>query len=53
MTTMLRGPRRSHTPAFKTKVVLVTVGREQTVAELAQQFDVQAIRFDAALGEGF
>ena len=39
---MLRGPHRNHTPPFKTKVVLVAVHREQTVAELAQQFDVQA-----------
>lgn len=37
---MPRRPRRNHSPAFKAKVALAAVGGEQTLAELAQQFDV-------------
>ena len=39
---MTRRPRRNHTPAFKAKVALAAVKGERTLAELAQQFDVQA-----------
>ena len=37
---MPRRPRRNHSPAFKAKVALAAVRGEQTLAELAQQFDV-------------
>ncbi len=37
---MSRRPRRNHSPAFKAKVALAAVRGEQTLAELAQQFDV-------------
>ncbi len=37
---MTRRPRRNHTPAFKSKVALAAVRGEQTLGELAQQFDV-------------
>ena len=37
---MARRPRRNHTPAFKSKVALAAVRGEQTLGELAQQFDV-------------
>ena len=37
---MTRRPRRNHTPAFKAKVALAAVRGEQTLAELAQIFDV-------------
>jgi len=37
---MTRRPRRNHTPAFKSKVALTAVRGEQTLGELAQQFDV-------------
>ena len=33
-------PRRNHSPAFKAKVSLAAVRGEQTLAALAQQFDV-------------
>jgi|AntAceMinimDraft_11_1070367.scaffolds.fasta_scaffold10404_2 hypothetical protein len=36
---MPRRPRRNHSPAFKAKVALAAVRGEQTLAELAQQFD--------------
>ena len=39
---MTRRPRRNHTPAFKSKVALTAVRGEQTLGELAQQFDVHA-----------
>lgn len=39
---MTRRPRRNHTPAFKSKVALAAVRGEQTLGELAQQFDVHA-----------
>ena len=32
--------RRNHTPAFKAKVALAAVKGEKTLAELAQQFDI-------------
>ena len=37
---MMRRPRRNHRPAFKAKVALAAIRGEQTLAELAQQFDV-------------
>ena len=37
---MSKRPRRNHSPAFKAKVALAAVGGEQTLAELAQRFDV-------------
>ncbi len=37
---MSRRPRRTHSPAFKLKVALAAIKGEQTVAELAQRFDV-------------
>ena len=37
---MKRRPRRKHTPAFKSKVALAAIKGEQTMAELAQRFDV-------------
>ena len=37
---MSRRPRRKHSPAFKSKVALAAVKGEQTLAELAQRFDV-------------
>jgi transposase len=39
-TTMARRPRRNHIPTFKSKVALAAVRGEQTLGELAQQFDV-------------
>ena len=37
---MSRQPRRKHTPAFKSKVALAAINGHQTMAELAQRFDV-------------
>ena len=37
---MSKRPRRNHSPAFKAKVALAAVKGEQTLAELAQQYDV-------------
>ncbi len=37
---MSRRPRRKHSSAFKSKVALAAVKGEQTIAELAQRFDV-------------
>ena len=37
---MTRRPRRNHTAAFKSKVALAAIRGEQTLGELAQQFDV-------------
>ena len=37
---MSRRPRRKHSPAFKAKVALAAIKGEQTLAELAQRFDV-------------
>jgi len=37
---MQRRPRRNHTPAFKAKVALAAVKGDQTLAQLAEQFDV-------------
>ena len=37
---MSRRSRRKHSPVFKSKVALAAVKGEQTIAELAQRFDV-------------
>lgn len=37
---MARRTRRNHSPAFKAKVALAAVKGDQTLAELAQQYDV-------------
>ena len=37
---MMRRLRRNHSPAFKAKVALAAIRGEQTMSELAQQFDV-------------
>ena len=37
---MTRRPRRNDTPVFKSKVALAAVRGEQTLSDLAQQFDV-------------
>lgn len=37
---MTRRKRRNHTPSFKAKVALAALRGDQTIAELAQQFDV-------------
>ena len=37
---MTRRPRRNHRPALKAKVAWAAIRGEQTLAELAQQFDV-------------
>ncbi len=39
---MTRRPRRNHMPVFKLKVALAALRGEQTLGELAQQFDVHA-----------
>ena len=38
---MSKRPRRNHIPAFKAKVALAAIKGEKTLAELAQQYDVQ------------
>ncbi len=38
---MTRRPRRNHSPAFKAKVALAALKGEQTLAELAQIYDVR------------
>ncbi len=37
---MSRRPRRNHSPEFKAKVALAAIKGEQTLAELANKFDV-------------
>ena len=37
---MSRRSRRNHSPAFKSKVALAAIKGEQTLADLAQRFDV-------------
>jgi transposase-like protein len=37
---MAKRSRRSHSPAFKTKVALAALKGDKTLAELAQQYDV-------------
>lgn len=36
----MRRPRRNHSPAFKAKVALAAVSGDETVAQLAERFDV-------------
>ena len=53
--TMSRRARRNHTPAFKAKVALAAVRGQNTVAELAQHFDVhpnQITQWKTQLQEG-
>ena len=38
---MSRRARRNHTPAFKAKMALAAVKGDRTLAQLAEQFDVQ------------
>ena len=38
--TMTRRPRRNHSPAFKAKVAVAAIKGEQTLVELAQDYDV-------------
>lgn len=36
---MTRRPRRNHSPAFKAKVAMASIKGENTLIELAQEFD--------------
>ena len=52
---MTRRSRRNHSPAFKAKEALAAIKGEQTLADLAQQFDVhpnQITTWKAQLLEG-
>ena len=44
---MAKRTRRNHTAAFKAKVALAAIKGEKTLAELSQQFDVQANQITA------
>jgi transposase-like protein len=37
---MIRRPRRNHSPAFKAKVAIAAIKGDRTMAQLAEQFDV-------------
>ena len=37
---MMRRPRRNHSAAFKAKVALAALKSDQTLAQLAERFDV-------------
>src|SRR5258707_15687008 len=53
--TMSKRARRNHTPAFKAKVALAAIRGQNTVAELAQHFDVhpnQITQWKTQLQEG-
>src|SRR5882757_4606682 len=52
---MTKRPRRKHTPAFKAKVALAAIRGQNTLAELAQHFDVhpnQITQWEVQLQEG-
>jgi transposase-like protein len=52
---MTKRPRRKHTPAFKAKVALAAIRGQNTLAELAQHFDVhpnQITQWKVQLQEG-
>ena len=52
---MSRRARRNHTPAFKAKVALAAIRGQNTVADLAQHFDVhpnQITQWKTQLQEG-
>ena len=48
---MTRRTRRTHSPAFKAKVVLAAIKGEKTLADLAQQFDVHPNQITAWKGQ--
>ena len=48
---MTKRTRRNHSPAFKAKVALVAVRVEKTLAELAQQFDIQPNQITTLRGQ--
>jgi transposase len=48
---MTKRTRRNHSPAFKSKVALVAVRVEKTLAELAQQFDVHPNQMTTLRGQ--
>ena len=53
---MNRRPRRNHTPAFKAKVALAAIKGDETLAKLAEHFDVhpnQITTWKAQLEGGF
>ncbi len=39
---MAKRPRRNHSSAFKSKVVLTAIKGDETIVELTEQFDVHA-----------
>jgi transposase len=52
---MSRRPRRNDTPGFKAKVALAAIKGDQTLAQLAEQFDIhpnQVTSWKAQLEEG-
>jgi transposase len=48
---MARRTRRTHSPAFKAKVVLAAIKGEKTLADLAQQYDVHPNQITAWKGQ--
>jgi len=47
----MRRPRRNHSAAFKAKVALAALKSDQTLAQLAERFDVQ--RWTRKTGQGY